>query len=305
MKKALLVGINAYPGNALNGCLNDVSDWHDILTTLGGFHPDDIQVITDQRATTQGIGQGLAWLQSGVQSGDEVFFAYSGHGTQVRLYQNDKLAQGMDDAICPVNLDDPDYWENGLITDHWIADWLAHFPDNVRKTLVIDACHSGSITEVAAREIAQGAPTPPPTRPRFLKPPLDISLRYSHPVYHKDLPHRKFGRGATQSGRGLFDFLRFGHRTHAPAKDLSTTVAPINHVLLSGCRSDQTSADAYINGRYNGAFSYFAIKELRADPRRTLDAIHVAYRNDLVNGGYTQEPQLEGPQDRVSGPMFA
>lgn len=289
-KKALLVGINAYPGNALNGCLNDVQDWHGILTSLGGYSPDNVQVITDQRANTLGIKAGMARLAAGLVAGDEVFWAYSGHGTQVRLYQNDKLAGGMDDAICPVNLDDPDYWENGLITDHFISDWLKAIPAGVKITLVIDACHSGSITEAAARDF-----NPHPPKARFLPPPMDISLRFSHPA-HKDLVRVKFGRGASGSKKSLF-----GKRKQ---RDLSTTVVPINHVLLSGCRSDQTSADAFINGRYNGAFTYYAIQELKKGPLQSVNVIHTAYLRDLKSGGYSQEPQLEGPTDRVNSALF-
>jgi hypothetical protein len=291
-KKALLVGINSYPGNALNGCLNDVKDWHDVLTSIGGFNPDNVQVITDQRANTQGIKAGLAMLAAGLKPGDEVFWAYSGHGTQVRLYQNSKLSGGMDDAICPVNLDDPDYWENGLITDHFISDWLASFPSGVRTTLVIDACHSGSITEAAAREM-----NPHPTKARFLPPPMDIALRFSHPIHHRGIVRRKFGRGASPSERGVFGKKK-------KTRDLSTTIVPINHILLSGCRSDQTSADAFINGRYNGAFSYFAINEPKKGVTQSLNVIHAAYLRDLKTGGYSQEPQLEGPQDRVNSAFF-
>lgn len=42
-------------------------------------------------------------------------------------------------------------------------------------------------------------------------------------------------------------------------------INPINHVLFSACRDNQTSADAYIGGSYNGAFTYYFCKHLRDD----------------------------------------
>jgi hypothetical protein len=38
---------------------------------------------------------------------------------------------------------------------------------------------------------------------------------------------------------------------------------PQTHVLFAGCKDNQTSADAYISGAYNGAFTYYFCKTLR------------------------------------------
>ena len=40
MNKALLVGINAYPGNELEGCVNDVMDMRDFLKSKCGYLND-------------------------------------------------------------------------------------------------------------------------------------------------------------------------------------------------------------------------------------------------------------------------
>ena len=300
-KKALLVGINAYPQSPLNGCLNDVQDWFGALTGLGGFHADQIRAVTDQRATTQGIRAGLAWLAQGAIAGDEIFFAYSGHGSQVRATRGDELDDGLDEVICPVNLLDADYWDHGVITDDELGDWLASFPAGVRLTVALDSCHSGTAT----REFGPPSGNPHPTLNRYLPPPLDIQLRSSHLEHHKELKRRRLGRGARKSVRGLFDFL-YPSRRQRQRKAVGTVVVPtMNHILLSGCRNDQTSADAFINNRYNGAFSYYALAELKKDPRRTLNDLHNAYVAAVKAGGYAQVPQLEGPQERISAPLFA
>ncbi len=301
-KKALLVGINAYPGAALNGCLNDVEDWFHLLTQFGGYNPDNIRALCDQRATTQGIKDGWAWLRNGVVAGDEVVFGYSGHGSQVRDKSGDELDDGMDECICPVNLNDPDYWDNGVLLDDDIGNWLKTFPAGVKITVILDSCHSGSGT----RELGPG--NPHPILHRYLPPPLDIELRFRAVDTHRPaLKKRRLGRGMASSKKTLFQKTKKAlfHHSTVQAEKGTVVVPEMNHVLLSGCRNDQTSADAYINGRYNGAFSRFCIDELKRDARRPLLAVHASVLQNIKAGGYTQEPQLEGSQVNINLPIFA
>ena len=67
--RALLVGINAYPGQPLNGCVNDVNDMAQFLVDRCGFSTDDIRLLVDDRATTDGIKERLAWLVQGAAAG--------------------------------------------------------------------------------------------------------------------------------------------------------------------------------------------------------------------------------------------
>ena len=303
-KKALLVGINAYPGSPLSGCLNDVEDMFHLLTQFGGFSPDAIHALCDQRATTQGIREGMAWLRNGVASGDEVVFHYSGHGSQVRCKRGDELDDGLDECLCPVNLDDADYWDKGVIIDDELGDWLASFPAGVRLTVVLDCCHSGNGT----RDLGPG--NPHPIKERYLHPPLDIALRHKAVEGHrKELQKRRIGKGVARTKkRGFFDWL-FGSKKakrQRPARALPAefSVPQMNHLLFSGCRADQTSADAYINGRYNGALTRYFVDEVKKSPLLSASAIHAALLAGIKAGGYTQVPQLEGPQDRLNGPVF-
>jgi hypothetical protein len=56
MNRAFLVGINAYPGNSLNGCVNDITDMAQFLVERCGFQHADIRLLTDGRATPSGRG---------------------------------------------------------------------------------------------------------------------------------------------------------------------------------------------------------------------------------------------------------
>jgi hypothetical protein len=87
--------------------------------------------------------------------------------------------------------------------------------------------------------------------------------------------------------------------SRANNSQITTGLAPIaqtlNGALLSACASHELSADAIINNRFNGAFTYYLIQNLKlygAD--KSMQEI-VGYVNvDLNKNGYDQNPQTEG-----------
>jgi hypothetical protein len=68
----------------------------------------------------------------------------------------------------------------------------------------------------------------------------------------------------------------------------------MNHVLFSGSRSDQTSADAYIDNDFHGAFTYYFCKAVREVGERVerQDLIQ-GIRQELQSERFSQIPQLE------------
>lgn len=313
MKKALLVGINAYPTSPLRGCLNDVEDWHKVLTSTGKYAPDNVRVVADERATTQGIRDRMAWLKEGITGpGDEVLFAYSGHGSQVRdRGAADELADHMDEILCPVDLD----WNSKVITDDDLGEWLKGFPAGTRILVILDCCHSGTGT----RDFRPPVENPHYKADRYIHPPIDIALRAEGLKQQKDVSRVRFGHGFGQRVRawretkeaqratGWWSWLFGSKPKPRPKPVIPAAPQPValNHVLISGCRSDQTSADAFINGRYNGALTRFVINEIAKGGNRSVAEIHAAARAAILSAGYAQESQLEGPANLLSGPMFA
>ncbi len=85
------------------------------------------------------------------------------------------------------------------------------------------------------------------------------------------------------------------HRTVRTFRDIASTLP--NIVLLSGCRSDQTSADADFNGRYNGAFTYFLLQQLKATGGLStpLSDLVLQVQRALAGAHYEQIPELTGP----------
>ena len=83
-------------------------------------------------------------------------------------------------------------------------------------------------------------------------------------------------------------------------------VVDLPEVLISGCRADQTSADAYIGGSYNGALTYHLVAALKeARPPATLGELHARVIARLKRAGFDQVPQLEGARARLDQPFLS
>jgi hypothetical protein len=263
-RKALLVGINDYKDvGDLRGCVNDVLDMHFSLRSLFNFETCEIRVLTDSRATKKAILHRLGWLVKGAKKGDFLIFHFSGHGSQIRDRNGDEeLFDGMDELICPYDMD----WDGTYIIDDELNKIFKKVPEGVLLEVFLDCCHSGTGLKAVGLEPPPELAAEHPTLNRYLPPPTDILLRFSGE--EDDLKKRSFICG---QGRGS--------RKH--------------HILWAGCKANQTSADAYINGRYHGAFTYYLNMHLRRNPQVSRRELLQKVRASLTHGGYSQVPQLE------------
>jgi hypothetical protein len=234
-----------------------------------GFTVEDIRILTDERATTANIRKRLKRLASDMQPGDVVVFHYSGHGSQVRDRDGDEeLKDHLDEIICPYDLD----WDDP-ITDDELGKTFANIPEGASVTVLLDSCHSGT----GLREFG-----PIAQRNKFLVPPPDI--------FHRTGPEIR-NEGVNRSVTMHAAKPRF--RIQALGKSLADTQRAI---LIAGCRDDQLSADAWIDGDFHGAFTYYfwnAAEALgwHATYEKTVEKVTAALKDD----NYTQVPQLEGP----------
>jgi hypothetical protein len=265
-RKALLVGLNRYPDpeNTLKGCINDVRQVNDLLVSRFGFAADgSTRLLTDARATTAAIVDRLQWLLDGARAGDVLVFHYSGHGSQVPDRHGDEHDDGLDEIICPYDLD----WDDPFTDDDLYA-IVKDLPAGVNLTVVLDCCHSGTGLREAAGPASRA-------RGRWLSAPPALSR-----LRRADAAVRRFGSRAAQHGA----------------------------ILIAGCRSNQVSADAYIDGDYHGALTYFLCKAIEASDgtltyRDLIERVRLALREQR----FEQVPQLEGPaallRGQVLGPL--
>ena len=257
-QRALLVGINRYrmPGSDLQGCVNDVTNVRDVLLKYFGFKGKEVRLLVDERATKAAILAHLRWLVQGAKAGDRLLFHFSGHGSQVRDRDGDELKDRLDEILCPHDMD----WDGTYIVDDELGKLFAGVPKGANLEVVLDSCHSGTGTREAYA--IERLPAELAFRPRFLMPPADILARQGE----EDLEMRQLCRPTN----------------------------PATHVLFTGCRDTQTSADASIKGSYNGAFSYYVCKHLR-DTQGALirSELLTRVRASLRHNGFAQVPQLE------------
>lgn len=280
-RRAFLVGLNRYPDprNNLKGCVNDVLLMSKTLREQYGF--DDasgVKLLTDERATTSNIRKGLEWLVGGASAGDSLVFHYSGHGSQVRDVHGDELSDSLDEIICPYDLD----WDHPF-TDDDLAEVCGRVPKGTLLTVILDCCHSGTGLRNFLRPDL-------PIRYKFLPAPVEVRHRSEHAI-----ENRGIDRSVTMTGPDKT----------IPVRKFGISLAKANAVLIAGCRADQTSADAWIDGDYHGALTYYLWRSLRdAEWRTTYRKLIEATGAALADHNYDQVPQLEGPAKLMSSPAF-
>ncbi len=159
MKRACLVGINAYPQVPLQGCVNDVNDVAALLIGSYGFVADDMTILTDGSATRDRLERALRDLIGNARSGDRVLFHYSGHGTQM------VVADAVAEAICPI---DCDFGSSDNLTADKLARIFASLPAGAHFTWVCDSCYSGGLAVgPTGRRCNRYLPPPPEAQRRI------------------------------------------------------------------------------------------------------------------------------------------
>lgn len=128
MRRAIVVGINNYPGNPLRGCINDASAFGAIMETHGNGDPNfSVKLYSDVPTA----GKLLELLDKLFKSDDEaVLFYFSGHGFDNHLgtYLVTPDAAKMDVGVAMSDI---------LV--------LANNSPAKNKIIILDCCHSGAM----------------------------------------------------------------------------------------------------------------------------------------------------------------
>ena len=287
MKKLYLgVGINKYPDCPLRGCVNDVQSLFSALINKFGFKQgDNMRMLVDERATKAGILDRLNWLVSQAEHGDLCVFQYSGHGSQVPSRSDSGEVDGLDEIICPVDLN----WDNGYITDNQLGEIMDSIANKgATPIFIFDSCHSGTITRDLVHWIKENvSATPIFFEDNNLPPDLKI----------------KYGAKITIAWKDKFI---------APPIDIQARMKPgLNTpdrtplgIVVSGCKDDQTSADAYFGGIYNGAMTKSLIKILNDIPDLSWNELGRLLPDYVKRAGFEQIPSIAGPEALMNRKVF-
>ena len=274
-KKALFVGINKFANYSqftLNGCVNDAKDMAALYKDLLGFKTTEMTVLSDAQATKANIMSNLNAMVADAKAGklNYLVFSLSSHGTQMNDTSGDE-PDGKDEAFVPYDIaEKAGAWDPAhIISDDEFHDLFVQLPAGVLLEVYLDTCHSG--TGLRGAEFGLHAP-----RARYIAP-----------------PDQEFSK-KTARMRG-FTLERPVHAAKKGAKSASkAAVAGANHILWTGCKANQTSADAYFSGRYNGAFTYYFVKVMRDSKNKLSRKEVITKMRTLMKSGFAQTPQLEG-----------
>lgn len=258
-KRALCVGINNfknYPNNSLNGCINDAYDMGDLLVKYMDFEENNIVKLIDKEATKSNIMKLLQEMVEGGKSGkyDSLVFSMSSHGTQVPDNGGDEQDK-FDEAFCPYDLD--------ALGDRWDPD----------RIILDDELHD-----------------------LFIQLPEDVALEVYLDTCHSGTGlrameplHDREPRYIPPPSLGPFQWIK-----GKVSKPLILEQDSNKRILWAACKSDQTSADANIDGEWHGAFTYYLCREVnQCQNQLSRDEILKKVAEDLKINNYSQIPQLE------------
>jgi metacaspase-1 len=292
-KKSLFIGINYFNSKSeLRGCINDVKNIKQFVVSNFNFPTDSdhMRTLVDDDPTNMptraNILSSMKWLVQNAKSGDSLFLHYSGHGGSQKDTNSDE-EDGMDETLIPV-----DYEKTGIIVDNDLFDILvANLPKGVRLTCIMDCCHSGSILDL----------------------PYTYGLDSNNNITEKD-NRKALIQAAIKAGMLFVQgnkkaalmtgvqaiALHFKNRKNnnnsngggSDDKDVTVKNVVADIIQFSGCRDNQTSADATIGGEATGAMSWSFIEAFSQNgPNQTYVQLLGNIRKQL-NGKYSQVPQM-------------
>jgi hypothetical protein len=231
-KKALLIGIN-YMNTPyqLNGCIDDTNRMKEFLSSYGFNDFKILTDLTDLKPTKSNILNELKKLITTSNSGDVLFFYYSGHGSYT-YDKNREETDGNDEML--ISLD-----TLPILDDELKSILQNYLSREITIIGMFDSCHSGTV--------------------------LDLKYNYLVRDPLKDDNYSENDKVSECQG---------------------------NVIMISGCMDEQTSAEALIENKAQGALTWSFIECLNKNPNCSWRELIKTMRGLLKNNGFTQIPQL-------------
>lgn len=311
-RRALLIGINNYPdpSNVLEGCVNDVFLMSSVLQE-SGFDPEDIRVVLDDRATTEGIMERLDWLLDGVQDKDERMLFFSGHGAQIPGYNVKDEPDHVDECLVPYDFD----WSPArAIRDKQFCEMYSQLPYGSYFVAMFDCCHSGGLTRDGGPRI-RGLTPPDDIRHRALRWDKDEKMWVPRdfPKLNPSLADKKIGaeylgrNGATRRfGRAMTLRTKPNDEYDKTRKELAHH-GPYLPILLEACQEQEFSYEYRDGATSYGAYTFCMAKVLREHRDHGVNLSfhelneHVTQKLHRLK--YNQTPNLVGAKDILKQPL--
>lgn len=120
----------------LAGPVNDVKRYKDLLVNKYGVKPDNVRLVLDRDANEKGFVDGMKWVLNAAKPGDQIFFFYSGHGSQINASDE---PDGKEEVLCLAD---------GKVVPGDLFNQIAGAMSTrgVNMTLAFDSCFSGGMS---------------------------------------------------------------------------------------------------------------------------------------------------------------
>jgi hypothetical protein len=281
MKRALLVGIDDYPGKSmdLKSSVNDIDKWASLLMDRYEFKREHIRLLVNERAKKPEVIQRLKWLRSGARRGDVLVFVFSGHGTT--FTERDEygfLDEAKDEALCLHGSRAED-----LLIDDELSVIFSNLTPDVNLTIICDSCFSGGMDD-----------------PLAVKDDFDKLVNYKYSPLSLDLEHRN----DPKSPKRKFGYCLSQKEGIKVSKGQHTV--GLRSLLLAACRETEP---AQVNNQATEGLSVFTFYATRVlfSSTQPITAQELIDRviDDIKDAGGSQTPQLKGREDLFNKPLFA
>mmetsp|Transcript_18392 Transcript_18392/g.51268 ORF Transcript_18392/g.51268 Transcript_18392/m.51268 type:complete len:301 (-) Transcript_18392:752-1654(-) len=292
-----------------SGCINDVKNIKSFFQK--NYQLDEVMVLTDDKSaepetkyppTRANILNAFKWLIRGAKPGDSLLLHYSGHGGKVKNHDGTE-ASGYDQTLIPL-----DHAKAGHILDDDVHDALCRkLPKGTRLTAIFDCCHSETIMDlpyvynvdgnldIIESDKNQSVATLVSAGTRFL---LDGNKKQAGKVFQKELTN--LFMGSIKGGDSAADSAR-------RKKNIENNETSGDVIMFSGCKDDQTSADANIGGQATGAMSYALVTTMKKHLRNSKPPTYTELLREMrqsLEGKYTQVPQMSAGRKLILNHPF-
>lgn len=151
---AVVVGVDAYERlNPLAGAANDARDLAGALNRLGA----EVELLLDRDATRTAVERAFERQARRAGPGDLFVFTYAGHGLQEPEAFPGEEEDGFDETIVFAAFDHKAERAGERLRDNEIGRLLGLVHPKARALVVIDSCHSGTMTrdvDIRGRKLA-------------------------------------------------------------------------------------------------------------------------------------------------------
>ena len=298
-KRALLVGIDHYQNSKIpptRGAEEDARETKRVLIENYGFRESDIRLLIGSEATAQRIKDEFRnWLIQETKPGDQVFFQYAGHGTQVPDADNDEAKRTpgdtMDEALAPFDVTPT---RTNVITDDELGLLINQLSGRM-AVLVFDSCHSGTVSRSLGSTTTASNP--------------QSSARYLPSLKEMESLQTRSG------GSGMADDYVV-QPPQSGSRDLNLVVDKESVkaggvVIFSAAQPDQLAFSVQVSPNYlRGAFTYLLNQHLK-NPQNSLRDLQSSLMREMPdflrnkNVGQLQTPYFEFfPTSLEDQPMF-